>query len=94
MTLQNYALGQWVAGTGKQAELVHAVTGETIGETSSGGLDFGAMAAYARTVGGPALRALTFHQRAAMLKAMGKHLMERKELFYALSAMTGATRAD
>jgi oxepin-CoA hydrolase/3-oxo-5,6-dehydrosuberyl-CoA semialdehyde dehydrogenase len=94
MNLQNYALGEWVEGTGKKADLIHAVTGEKIGEASSGGLDFKAMAHYARTVGGPALRKLTFHQRAAMLKALAKHLMERKEAFYAISAMTGATKAD
>ncbi|MDQ8146806.1 MAG: phenylacetic acid degradation bifunctional protein PaaZ [Gemmatimonadota bacterium] len=92
--LQNFALGEWIAGTGSQATLLHAVTGEPIAETSSGGLDFQAMVRYARTVGGPALRALTFHQRAAMLKAVAKHLMERKEAFYALSAATGATRSD
>ncbi|MEO7520529.1 MAG: phenylacetic acid degradation bifunctional protein PaaZ [Gemmatimonas sp.] len=94
MHLQNYALGEWVMGTGKQADLVHAVTGEKIGETSSGGLDFAAMAKHARTVGGRSLRALTFHQRAAMLKALARHLMERKDEFYAISAMTGATKAD
>jgi oxepin-CoA hydrolase/3-oxo-5,6-dehydrosuberyl-CoA semialdehyde dehydrogenase len=93
-TLKNYALGQWVEGTGKAATLFHAVTGEPIAEASSGGLDFKAMADYARTVGGPKLRALTFHQRAALLKALGKHLMERKDAFYALSAATGATKAD
>ena len=65
--VENYATdGEWVrrapgAGT---ADLIHAVTGETIGEAGSGGLDFKAMPEYARTVGGPALRALTFHQRA------------------------------
>lgn len=36
MTLGNYALGQWVEGTGKTADLIHAVTGEKIGEASSG----------------------------------------------------------
>ncbi len=94
MQLGNYALGEWVLGTGKTASLVHAVTGEVIGEASSGGIDFAAMADYARTVGGPAMRRLTFHQRAAMLKAMAVYLMERKETFYALSAATGATRSD
>jgi oxepin-CoA hydrolase/3-oxo-5,6-dehydrosuberyl-CoA semialdehyde dehydrogenase len=94
MTLQNFAMGRWVTGTGTMSPLVHAVTGETIGETSSGGLDFAAMTGYARAVGGPKLRALTFHQRAAMLKAIAKILMERKEAFYPLSAMTGATKAD
>ncbi len=92
--LQNYALGEWVAGSGAQATLLHAVTGEPVAETSSGGLDFQAMVRYARAAGGPALRRQTFHERAAMLKAVAKHLMERKEAFYALSAATGATRAD
>jgi oxepin-CoA hydrolase/3-oxo-5,6-dehydrosuberyl-CoA semialdehyde dehydrogenase len=94
LKLKNYALGQWVEGTGKSAELVHAVTGETIAEASSGGLDFKAMADYARSVGGPRLRKLTFHQRAHMLKAIAKYLMERKDAFYALSAATGATKTD
>jgi oxepin-CoA hydrolase / 3-oxo-5,6-dehydrosuberyl-CoA semialdehyde dehydrogenase len=94
LTLMNYAQGEWVRGNGKSADLVHAVTGEKIGEASSGGLDFKAMAEYARVVGGPAMRALTFHQRAAMLKAIAKHLMERKDAFYTLSSATGATKAD
>ena len=94
MRLQNYAMGEWITGTGKATELVSAVTGEAIGEASSGGLDFAAMAAYARSVGGPALRKMTFHERALMLKALAKYLMVRKEEFYALSAATGATRTD
>jgi oxepin-CoA hydrolase/3-oxo-5,6-dehydrosuberyl-CoA semialdehyde dehydrogenase len=92
--LQNYALGQWVEGTGKSATLFHAVTGEPVAEASSGGLDFKAMTEYARNVGGPTLRAMTFHQRAALLKGVAKHLMERKDAFYALSAATGATKSD
>ena len=92
--LQSYALGGWVHGTGEPTELFHAVTGENIAEATSGGLDFGAMAAYARAVGGPKLRAMTFHQRALMLKAVAQYLMERKETFYALSEATGATRTD
>ncbi|MBL8998099.1 MAG: phenylacetic acid degradation bifunctional protein PaaZ [Gemmatimonadetes bacterium] len=92
--LQSYAMGEWVTGTGKSTDLFHAVTGERIGEASSGGLDFKGMAAYARTVGGPKLRALTFHERALLLKQMAKYLLERKEEFYALSAATGATRSD
>ena len=94
MKLKSYAMGEWVAGSGKAAELVNAVSGEVIGEASSGGLDFEAMAEYARVVGGPALRRMTFHERALMLKALAKYLMERKEEFYTLSAATGATRTD
>ena len=94
LTLMNYAQGEWVEGTGKTTELFHAVTGERIGEAGSGGLDFKAMAEYARMVGGPAMRRLTFHQRAAMLKALARYLMERKDAYYLLSSATGATKAD
>jgi oxepin-CoA hydrolase/3-oxo-5,6-dehydrosuberyl-CoA semialdehyde dehydrogenase len=37
---------------------------------------------------------MTFHERAALLKAVGLHLMARKEILYDLSTTTGATRAD
>jgi oxepin-CoA hydrolase/3-oxo-5,6-dehydrosuberyl-CoA semialdehyde dehydrogenase len=94
MKLQNYAQGQWVTGSGKQTTLYHAVTGAEVGETSSGGLDFHGMCEYARTVGGPKLRKMTFHERAAMLKAMAKHLMEKKDAVYLVSAITGATKTD
>lgn len=94
MKLQNYANGEWITGSGRMATMYHAVTGEVVAETSSGGLDFNAMCEYARTVGGPKLRKMTFHERAAMLKAMAKHLMEKKDAFYAISAMTGATKTD
>jgi len=92
--LQNFARGEWVLGTGAATPLVHAVTGETVAEATSEGLDFAGMAEYARTVGGPALRKMTFHQRALMLKEMAKYLSERKDGLYQLSAATGATKAD
>jgi oxepin-CoA hydrolase/3-oxo-5,6-dehydrosuberyl-CoA semialdehyde dehydrogenase len=62
--------------------------------TGSAGLDFGAMLRHAREVGGPALRTLTFHQRARMVKALGLAIMARKEELYALNYQTGATRKD
>jgi len=92
--LQNYALGQWVDGTGTGATLHHAVTGAELGVASSDGLDFKAMLDYGRTVGGPTLRALTFHQRARILKALAQYLTARKDEFYLVSSWTGATRGD
>jgi oxepin-CoA hydrolase/3-oxo-5,6-dehydrosuberyl-CoA semialdehyde dehydrogenase len=92
--LENYVQGQWVTGTGKAADLFHAVTGEKIGEASTAGIDFKAMVDYAKRVGGPALRRLTFHERALMLKAVAQQLMARKDEFYAISAATGATKSD
>ena len=92
--LKNYAEGKWVNGTKTGETLHNAVTGEALYTASSDGLDFGGMMQYARKVGGPALRKLTFHERGRMLKALAMHLMERKEYFYTISAYTGATRID
>jgi len=93
-TLASYAQGTWVDADGKAATLHHAVTGEPIAKASSEGLDFKAMLEYGRRAGGPALRNLTFHERARMLKAMAQYLMERKDGLYAVSAATGATKGD
>jgi oxepin-CoA hydrolase/3-oxo-5,6-dehydrosuberyl-CoA semialdehyde dehydrogenase len=92
--LKNYAEGRWVAGANDGEVLHNAVTGAAIYTAGSAGLDFGSMMHYARTVGGPALRRLTFQERGRMLKALAMYLLERKEAFYAISALTGATRAD
>jgi oxepin-CoA hydrolase/3-oxo-5,6-dehydrosuberyl-CoA semialdehyde dehydrogenase len=92
--LFNYAEGAWVQGSGARTLLHHAVTGAVIAEAGSGGLDFGGMVRHARTEGGPALRAMTFHQRARMLKALAQYLTARVESYYAVSAATGATRRD
>ena len=94
MKLQNYAAGHWVEGEGSGTPLLHAVSGEVVALASSDGIDFRAMLDYARQVGGPALRRLTFHQRARMVKAMALYLGERKDDFYSLSSATGATKAD
>ena len=94
LTLKNYAADSWHEASDRLAEIRSAVTGETVARTGSAGLDFRAMLDHARTVGGPALRAMTFHQRAAMIKALAQAIMERKEELYGLSAATGATRQD
>jgi oxepin-CoA hydrolase / 3-oxo-5,6-dehydrosuberyl-CoA semialdehyde dehydrogenase len=92
--LLSYVQSEWVAGTGNGTELFHAVTGDKIAEAGTGGIDFKGMVDYAKRVGGPALRSLTFHQRALILKEVAKYLTARKEEFYPVSAATGATRQD
>ena len=93
--LLNFARGEWTPGDlASLSELPSAIDGSPVALTGSGGLDFGAMARFAREVGGPALRALTFHQRARMLKALGLAILARKEELYALNYATGATRKD
>ena len=92
--LTSYIAGEWVEGSAPGSVVRDAVTGEPVCEVSSSGVDMAAAVSYSRDVGGVALRAMTFHERAAALKATAKHLMGLKESFYELSFRTGATRAD
>ena len=92
--LLNYERDRWIAGDGSLVEIVSAIDGAPVALTGSGGVDFGAMLRHAREVGGPALRKLTFHERARMVKALGLAIMARKEELYELNYLTGATRKD
>jgi hypothetical protein len=94
MQLKSYVGGSWIEGRGGEVEVRHAINGDPIASVSSEGIDFSDVLRYGRQTGGPALRKMTIHERAHMLKALAKHLLQRKELFYELSARTGATRAD
>ena len=91
---ENYTLGKWIKGDGEGTTLYNALNGEEIGKASSKGLDFSEMMHYARKVGGPKLRKMTFQERGLMLKALALHLHSIKNKFYALSAKTGATKID
>ena len=93
LKLLNYERDRWVAGD-SAVEIPSAIDGAAVATTGSGGLDFGGMLAHAREVGGPALRNLTFHDRARMVKALGLAIMARKEELYELNYLTGATRKD
>lgn len=83
--LLNYERDRWTAGDGQLAELPSAIDGSPVALTGSGGLDFDGMLAHAREVGGPALRRMTFHERARMVKALGLAIMARKEALYELN---------
>jgi len=94
MKLKNYAEGRWQAHHGDGVAQHHAITGELIGTASSEGLDYEAMAHYARTVGGKALRKMTFYERGYMLKKLALYLTEIKKKYYAISYQSGATKSD
>lgn len=92
--LASFLSGTWQSGWGRSRLIHHAISGKALWEVTSEGLDMAAARQFAIEKGAPALRAMTFIERAAMLKAVAKHLLSEKERFYALSAQTGATRAD
>jgi oxepin-CoA hydrolase/3-oxo-5,6-dehydrosuberyl-CoA semialdehyde dehydrogenase len=92
--LRSYVQGRWFTPADEGVPLSDAVTGEEITRISSSGVDMAAALDYGRRAGGPALRELTFHQRAALLKALASGLREHRDELYALSARTGATLGD
>lgn len=91
-TLQSFIGGRWIGQESAQV-LRSAVNGKPVAATHAEAIDFGEAVAFARTAG-KSLLALDFQQRAARLKALAKFLTEHKESLYAISAHTGATRAD
>lgn len=92
--LTSFLSGSWQSGRGGERSIHHAITGDALYSVTSVGLDMAQAKRYAIEHGGTALGKMTFIERAAMLKAVAKHLLEQKETFYTLSAQTGATRAD
>ncbi|WP_119157608.1 phenylacetic acid degradation bifunctional protein PaaZ [Caldimonas tepidiphila] len=92
-TLQSFIGGRWLGREAGQA-LHSAVNGAQVFSTHAEAIDFGEAVQFARRSGVPALRKLDFQQRAALLKALGKYLNERKEELYLVSRHTGATRSD
>ncbi len=94
MQLNSFAQGKWVAPMGRTRPVFSAVTGEQIAEAGSDALDFQGMIDFAVQRGGPALREMTFHDRARKLKALALYLNDRRDALYELSYQTGATLAD
>jgi len=92
-TLQSFIAGQWLGSQPSQA-LRSALNGKTVAHLHGDAIDFAQAVDHARRVGLPALLALDFQQRAAVLKALAKHIATHKEALYAVSAHTGATRSD
>lgn len=98
--IKSFVTGGWYSSADSEFDssqvCVDAVTGEPIGTLSCAGIDFAEVVAHAREVGLPALRALTFHQRATILSNLGKLILSdaSKDVLYPLSFKTGATRSD
>ena len=94
MKLRSYVAGAWYEAPSGFTEVASAVDGRPVALVSSQGVDFASVLNHGRTVGGPVLRGLTFHQRADLIKRLATYLNERKEAFYELAFDTGATRKD
>jgi oxepin-CoA hydrolase / 3-oxo-5,6-dehydrosuberyl-CoA semialdehyde dehydrogenase len=94
VVLRSYVNGSWFTSTDEGAPLYDAVTGDEVARISSAGIDMAAALEYGRQVGGPAIRQLTFHERASALKSLAGALRSHRDELYQLSVRTGATRRD
>lgn len=94
LEVKSFAAGHWIAPGDGARDIENAVTGEIMARAGNDAIDAQAMLDHARIKGGTALRALTFHDRARMLKALGQKLNERKQELYDLSYATGGTLMD
>lgn len=92
--IPNYIMGKWVEHEGAGIPQYNAITGDQISTVGSEGLDYSAMAEYARRVGNPALRKMTFQERGQMIKALAMHLFELRKKYYPVSSLSGATKTD
>lgn len=93
MKVLSYIKDNWIE-KGREIDLISAVTGKAVAQMVKGDIDYRIACEYARKTGGPALRAMTIHERAFKIKFLAQYLKERKEDYYKLSTHTGATRQD
>ena len=94
LNVQSYCHGDWIDSGTQSRPIISPLDGTLIGHCGGAELDFASITDFARSKGGTALRAMTFHERANRLKALATYLNERREKLYALSFLTGATQSD
>ena len=93
-TVGSYVAGNWYTATDPGVRVLDPSTGEAVATVSSAGLDVAATLAYARSVGGPALRTLTFHQRAGLLADLAEYLGSRTAELHEQYGTAGGTLFD
>jgi len=93
--LSSHLSGRWQSGSGKPATLFNPTTDAPLATCDTQGLDLGAALDFARTQGGPTLRAMTFAERGDLLAAMSKAIHAQREALIELAVANGGnTRGD
>ena len=95
LELRSYLGGQWRAGGGARQTLLNPATEAPLASASTEGLDLGAALEHARAKGGPALRALSFAQRGALIKGIADAMQDARDEPIGLGISNGGnTRSD
>ena len=94
-TLRSFVGGRWAAGTGSSQTLLNPATEEPLAQASSEGIDLAAALSHSRSTGGPALRALSFAERGALLKSIADAIQAERDALLELGIANGGnTRSD
>jgi len=94
-TLRSYLCDRWIEGSGTTQTLFNPATEEPLAKVCSEGLDLTAALEHARRKGGPALRALSFAERGALLKDAAKAIQAHRDALLNLAVENGGnTRSD
>jgi len=94
LQVESFISGRWIAPDNHAREIENAITGDVFAQAGQADPDIESMLQYARAVGGPALRRMTFHQRSRMLKALALHISKHKQALYDISFTSGGTQSD
>ena len=89
--LANFAAGRWQTGTGPGAVLTDPVLGTELVRVDSTGLDLAEAFAFSRDQAGPALRAMTYRERAALLGAVVKVLQTHRDAYFDIATANAGT---
>ena len=95
LNLSSYVLGEWREGSKSPVDLHDPTTEEVVARCASVDVDFGEVARFAREEGGPALRAMSWAERGAILKGLSGALHEAREELIDIAVKNGGnTRGD
>ncbi|MAK56360.1 MAG: phenylacetic acid degradation bifunctional protein PaaZ, partial [Pusillimonas sp.] len=89
--LANYIEGRWQDGNGPGSPVLDPITGETLATVSADGLNMAAAYDYARQQAGPALRKLSYAERAALLGEIAKVLQANRDKYFDISLRNSGT---
>jgi 3,4-dehydroadipyl-CoA semialdehyde dehydrogenase len=95
MNLPNFVEGRWSGAADDGQALSDPVLGVEVARVSSSGVLYGQALDYARRTGAPALRAMTYRERAVLLGRIAEVLAANRDEYFRISLEnSGATKTD
>ncbi|MBT4007203.1 MAG: 3,4-dehydroadipyl-CoA semialdehyde dehydrogenase [Rhodospirillales bacterium] len=95
MKLASYVSGSWVEGSDEGTALIDPVSGAELARASTTGVDIATALDHARQKGGASLRAMSFAERAGLIKGIADTLTANRDSYFETAlANSGNTKVD